>query len=91
MAETLILLSAMVIYPRSVKTDNFISVFWLLVRELKEDLHFFFQTVNFDATKGYLDLIITYVSIMILLSRVDDRRSVLGLFNFAYELLHGKA
>ena len=49
------------------------------------------QTVNFDLTKGYLDLIVTYVSIMILLSRVEDRKAVLGLFNFAYELLHGKA
>ena len=49
------------------------------------------QTVNYELTKGYLDLIVTYVSIMILLSRVDDRKAVLGLFNFAYELLHGKA
>lgn len=48
-------------------------------------------TVNYDMTKAYLDLIVTYTSIMILLSRVDDRKAVLGLYNFTYELLHGKA
>jgi len=42
--------------------------------------------MNFDLTKGYLDLVVTYVSIMILLSRVEDRKAVLGLFNFAFEL-----
>ena len=47
--------------------------------------------MNYELTKAYLDLIVTYVSIMILLSRVEDRKAVLGLFNFAYELLHGKA
>ena len=54
-------------------------------------LIYILQTVNFDLTKGYLDLIVTYVSIMILLSRVEDRKAVLGLFNFAHELMHGKA
>ncbi|CAH1785632.1 unnamed protein product [Owenia fusiformis] len=43
----------------------------------------------YDLTKGYLDLIATYVAIMIMVSRVDDRKGVLGLFNFAYELIHG--
>ncbi|RWS03999.1 membrane-associated protein Hem-like protein [Dinothrombium tinctorium] len=46
-------------------------------------------TVNFDLTKGYLDLIVTYVSLMILLSRVEDRKAVLGLFNTAHEMTHG--
>ena len=50
-----------------------------------------FQTVNFDLTKGYLDLIVTYVSVLVLLSRVEDRKAVLGLFNFAHELMHSKA
>jgi len=40
-------------------------------------------------TKGYLDLIVTYVSLMILLSRVEDRKAVLGLFNTAHEMIHG--
>jgi NCK-associated protein 1 len=47
-------------------------------------------TVNYDLTRGYLDLIVTYFCIMILVSRVEDRKAVLGLYNFAFELQHGK-
>ncbi|XP_067656118.1 nck-associated protein 1-like isoform X1 [Haliotis asinina] len=47
-------------------------------------------TSNFDLTRNYLDLISTYVSIMILVSKVEDRKTVLGLFNVAHEFLHGK-
>lgn len=43
-------------------------------------------TINFELTKNYLDLVTTYVSLMILLSRVEDRKAVLGLFNAAYEM-----
>jgi len=46
--------------------------------------------VNYDLTRGYLDLIVTYFCIMIIVSRVEDRKAVLGLFNFAYELQNGK-
>ncbi|GIY39487.1 membrane-associated protein Hem [Caerostris darwini] len=46
-------------------------------------------TTNFDLTKNYLDLIVTYMSLMILLSRVEDRKAVLGLFNTAHEMTHG--
>lgn len=46
-------------------------------------------TINFDLAKNYLDLIVTYVSLMILLSRVEDRKAVLGLFNTAHEMTHG--
>ncbi|KAK2722427.1 membrane-associated protein Hem-like [Artemia franciscana] len=42
--------------------------------------------LNFDLTKSYLDLVFTYVSLMVLLSRVDDRKAVLGLFNAAHEM-----
>ncbi|KAJ1522587.1 hypothetical protein ONE63_001770 [Megalurothrips usitatus] len=45
-------------------------------------------TLNYDLTKGYLDLVITYMTLMILLSRVEDRKAVLGLFNAAYEMVH---
>ena len=47
-------------------------------------------TVNFDLTKLYLDLVVTYISLMILLSRVEDRKAVLGLFNAAHELVHNQ-
>lgn len=44
--------------------------------------------LNFDLTKRYLDLVALYVSLMILLSRIDDRRVLLGLYNVAHELQH---
>ncbi|XP_077288371.1 nck associated protein 1 Hem [Arctopsyche grandis] len=47
-------------------------------------------TLNFELTKNYLDLVTTYVSLMILLSRVEDRKPVLGLFNAAYEMVHNQ-
>lgn len=48
-------------------------------------------TVNFELTRNYLDLVTTYVSLMILLSRVEDRKAVLGLFNAAYEMQHNSS
>ncbi|ESO00384.1 hypothetical protein HELRODRAFT_101134 [Helobdella robusta] len=47
-------------------------------------------TLNFDLTQNYLDLIFSYFCIMILLSRVEDRKAVLGLFNAAFELQNKK-
>lgn len=48
-------------------------------------------TLNFELTKNYLDLVVTYVSLMILLSRVEDRKAVLGLFNAAHEMLNNQS
>ncbi|CAD7081544.1 unnamed protein product [Hermetia illucens] len=48
-------------------------------------------TLNFELTKNYLDLVVTYVSLMVLLSRVEDRKAVLGLFNAAYELQNNQS
>ncbi|XP_018322242.1 membrane-associated protein Hem [Agrilus planipennis] len=48
-------------------------------------------SVNFELTKNYLDLVVTYVSLMILLSRVEDRKAVLGLFNAAHEMVHSQS
>ncbi|XP_065349568.1 membrane-associated protein Hem [Cloeon dipterum] len=45
-------------------------------------------TLNPDLTKAYLDLVVTYVCLMILLSRVEDRKAVLGLFNAAHEMVN---
>lgn len=60
------------------------------MQNIQRSYCFCLQTVNFDLTRGYLDLIVTYFCIMILVSRVEDRKAVLGLFNFAFELQHGK-
>lgn len=49
-----------------------------------------FQTLNFELTKLYLDLVVTYITLMILLSRVEDRKAVLGLFNAAHEMVHNQ-
>ena len=46
-------------------------------------------TVNFDLTKLYLDVVSLYVRLMVLLSRVEDRKAVLGLFNASHEMVHG--
>lgn len=43
-------------------------------------------TINFQLCSLYLDLVTIYIQLMILLSRVDDRKAVLGLFNAAYEM-----
>lgn len=48
-------------------------------------------TLNFELTKSYLDLVVTYVTLMILLSRVEDRKAVLGLFNAAHEMVHNQS
>lgn len=50
---------------------------------------FYLQTVNFDLTKNYLDLIITYTTLMILLSRIEERKAIIGLYNYAHEMTHG--
>lgn len=47
-------------------------------------------TLNYDLTKGYLDLVTTYVILMILLSRVEDRKAVLGLFHVAQEMANNQ-
>ncbi|KAG7154973.1 Membrane-associated protein Hem-like [Homarus americanus] len=46
--------------------------------------------VNFELAKSYLDLVTNYVTLMILLSRVEDRKAVLGLFNAAHEMVNNQ-
>ncbi|XP_060162433.1 nck-associated protein 1-like isoform X5 [Globicephala melas] len=45
--------------------------------------------LNFDFTRSYLDLIVTYTSVILLLSRIEDRRVLIGVYNCAHEMLHG--
>ncbi|OBS77371.1 hypothetical protein A6R68_16212 [Neotoma lepida] len=35
--------------------------------------------LNFDFTRSYLDLIVTYTSVILLLSRIEDRRILIGI------------
>lgn len=46
-------------------------------------------SLNYDLTKNYLDLIVTYVCIMVVVSKVEDRKTVLGVFHLGYEYQHG--
>ncbi|VDO13784.1 unnamed protein product [Brugia timori] len=46
---------------------------------------------SYDLTAGYMNLVINLICMMVLLSRVDDRKAVLGLFNAAYELSNGQS
>ncbi|XP_065844432.1 nck-associated protein 1 homolog [Oscarella lobularis] len=45
--------------------------------------------LNFDLTHLFLDLVVNYASLMIILSRIDDRKSLMGLYNHAYEIQNG--
>uniref|UniRef100_A0A8C5P070 Nck-associated protein 1-like n=1 Tax=Jaculus jaculus TaxID=51337 RepID=A0A8C5P070_JACJA len=46
-------------------------------------------TLNFDFTRNYLDLIVTYTSVILLLSRIEDRRALIGLYSSAHEMRYG--
>ncbi|KAG9340612.1 hypothetical protein JZ751_021168 [Albula glossodonta] len=50
---------------------------------------FFNIAVNFGFTKGYLDLIVTYTSVILMLSRIDDRKVLVGMYNCAHEMSNG--
>ncbi|RXM29966.1 Nck-associated protein 1 [Acipenser ruthenus] len=52
---------------------------------------FFDITVNFDLTKNYLDLIVVYTTLMMLLSRIEERKAIIGLYNYAHEMTHGSS
>uniref|UniRef100_H9H7D3 NCK associated protein 1 like n=1 Tax=Monodelphis domestica TaxID=13616 RepID=H9H7D3_MONDO len=45
--------------------------------------------LNFDFTRSYLDLIVTYTSVILLLSRIEDRRVLIGMYNCAFEMTQG--
>ncbi|XP_060108145.1 nck-associated protein 1-like [Heteronotia binoei] len=45
--------------------------------------------INYDFTKNYLDLIVTYASVILLLCRIDDRKVLAGLYNYTHEMIHG--
>nr|XP_020476127.1 nck-associated protein 1-like isoform X1 [Monopterus albus]XP_020476199.1 nck-associated protein 1-like isoform X1 [Monopterus albus]XP_020476271.1 nck-associated protein 1-like isoform X1 [Monopterus albus] len=47
--------------------------------------------INFDFTKNYLDLIITYTSVIITLSRIDEKKALVGMFNCAHEMTNGSS
>ncbi|KAI4902816.1 hypothetical protein NFI96_006254 [Prochilodus magdalenae] len=52
---------------------------------------YFNIAVNFDFTKNYLDLIITYTSVILMLSRIDDKKALVGMYNCAHEFSNGSS
>ncbi|XP_064160819.1 nck-associated protein 1-like [Anguilla rostrata] len=52
---------------------------------------FFNITVNFGFTKRYLDLIVTYTSVIVMLSRIDDKKALVGMYNCAHEMSNGSS
>ncbi|KAM8990521.1 nck-associated protein 1-like [Ara ararauna] len=52
--------------------------------------HCFFDIhINYELTKGYLDLVVTYASLVLLLARIEERRPLVGLYHCAHEMSHG--
>ncbi|CEF67826.1 Membrane-associated protein Hem [Strongyloides ratti] len=45
-------------------------------------------TLNFELTKTYLDLVTNYCSLMILMSRIDDKKAVLSMYNLCHEMIN---
>uniref|UniRef100_A0A673K836 Nck-associated protein 1-like n=1 Tax=Sinocyclocheilus rhinocerous TaxID=307959 RepID=A0A673K836_9TELE len=52
---------------------------------------YFDIAVNFDLTKNYLDLIVTYASVIYMLSRIDDKKAIVGMYNCAFEFCNGNS
>ncbi|XP_068027397.1 LOW QUALITY PROTEIN: nck-associated protein 1-like, partial [Melanerpes formicivorus] len=50
---------------------------------------FFDIHINYDLTKSYLDLVVTYVSLVLLLARIEERRLLIGLYHCAHQMSHG--
>ncbi len=49
----------------------------------------FLQALNFDLTKGLLNLVSQYVSVLYLLGQIDDRKAICALYNIAHENTRG--
>lgn len=47
------------------------------------------QTVNTGITVAFLRLLQKYVSILLLIAKIDDRRTVAALYSSAHEVLTG--
>uniref|UniRef100_A0A4W6BZ87 Nck-associated protein 1 n=1 Tax=Lates calcarifer TaxID=8187 RepID=A0A4W6BZ87_LATCA len=65
-----------------------INIIWTFIK-MSFCLFVSCQTVNFDLTKNYLDLVVTYTTLMIILSRIEERKAIIGLYNYAHEMTHG--
>jgi len=51
---------------------------------------YFDITVNYNLTVKFLDLFAHYTALMILVSRIDDIKAIIGMYAHAYDMVHGK-
>uniref|UniRef100_A0A8C2HEB5 NCK associated protein 1 like n=1 Tax=Cyprinus carpio TaxID=7962 RepID=A0A8C2HEB5_CYPCA len=72
------------------KSENSDHVYELL-NTIDASQCYFNIGVNFDFTKNYLDLIVTYASVIYMLSRMDDKKAIVGMYNCAYEFSNGNS
>lgn len=80
-----------IFHTKPIQNNLFAFNMWYLKWNVEQTmtLKLWFQTTNFDFTKNYLDLIITYTSVIITLSRIDDKKALVGMFNCAHEMTNG--
>ncbi|CAB1315575.1 unnamed protein product [Coregonus sp. 'balchen'] len=50
-----------------------------------------FRAMNFDFTNTYLELIVTYTSIIVMLLRIDDMKVLVSMYNCAHEMPNGNS
>lgn len=60
-----------------------------LINSLGASITSFHLANNFNLTKGFLDLLVNYASALIILSRIEDRKTLLALFAVSHELITG--
>ena len=47
------------------------------------------QNINFGLTRAFLDLVCSYLSLMVIMSRIEERRTIAVVYCTAYELDKG--
>lgn len=48
-------------------------------------------TVNYDLTTKFLTLYTNFISLFLLVRRIDERKAILSLYAHAYDMIHGKS
>nr|XP_028577059.1 nck-associated protein 1-like isoform X4 [Podarcis muralis] len=76
-------------YQTFVDVMEFRDHVYELLNTMDASLCHFDIHLNYDFTKNYLDLIVTYASAILLLSRIDDRKALIGLYQCTHEMIHG--
>uniref|UniRef100_A0A3B3RAK6 NCK associated protein 1 like n=1 Tax=Paramormyrops kingsleyae TaxID=1676925 RepID=A0A3B3RAK6_9TELE len=87
--KTEILMSLTGYYQSFIDVMEFRDHVYELLNTIDACQCFFNITVNFGFTKNYLDLIVTYTSVILMLSRIDEKKVLIGMYNCAHEMSNG--